>query len=272
MKQVKLKYGIRDGELVHISQVESGLACSCRCASCNEVLVAKKGQKRDNHFAHKSGNSCQYATETALHLAAKEILDKHKKIRLPSVWIEFNANLGGYQIAGEKTFSIDSLKVEHAIDGIIPDLIANIGGHELLIEVFVTHPVNEIKRKKIEKIDRSTIEIDLSKAPRDMPLESLTELVIDSVENKKWIYNKRSKIELDRMLSQTRCMPMTFRGFSYHIDYCPIKARMWRGKAYANLIDDCIYCEHCISIQSEEHIHCNGHIPSKDIYQPRKCM
>lgn len=272
MKHTKLKYGIRDGELVHISQVESGLACSCQCANCNEILVAKRGLKRDNHFAHKSGDTCKYATETALHLAAKEILNKHKEIRLPSAWIKFNTNRSGYQIASEKTVSIDSLKIERGIDGIIPDLIATVGGRELLIEVFVTHPVSDIKKEKIEDINRSTIEIDLSKAPRDMHLEALTDLIINNVDNKKWIYNVRSKIELNRMLSQARCMPITVRGFASHIDYCPIKARVWRGKPYANLIDDCIYCEHCLDIQSEDHIYCNGHISSQNIYQPRKCM
>lgn len=34
------------------------------------------------------------------------------------------------------------------------------------------------------------------------------------------------------------------RGMAQHIDYCPVKMRTYRGKPYANFIDDCIYCEY----------------------------
>ena len=270
MSNIKLKYGVRNGKLIHISQVDSGLACSCYCSSCSDVLVAKKGQKREMHFAHKSGNTCLFSAETALHFAAKEILCNHKEIRLPPVWIESNTNRRGYQIAEEKSFLIDSLKIEQGIDGLIPDLTANISGHELFIEIFVTHRIDDIKKKKIEKLGRSTIEIDLSKAQRDMSFESLTDLIVNSVDNKQWIYNARSKFEFDRMLSQTRHMKVTMRGFAHHVDFCPIKTRVWHGKYYANLIDDCIYCEHCLDV-SDSYICCNAHVPKKEIYRPRQC-
>lgn len=32
-------------------------------------------------------------------------------------------------------------------------------------------------------------------------------------------------------------------GLADHVMGCPIKARKWRGKIYANLIDDCSGCE-----------------------------
>ena len=33
-----------DGKLVHISEVEKGKACGCRCPACNEPLIARKGE------------------------------------------------------------------------------------------------------------------------------------------------------------------------------------------------------------------------------------
>ena len=32
-----------DGQLLHIDDVPSGLACNCACASCGRTMVAKKG-------------------------------------------------------------------------------------------------------------------------------------------------------------------------------------------------------------------------------------
>ena len=271
MKQRKLKYGLQNGKLIHISQVESGLTCSCRCVGCNQPLVAKKGEKREEHFAHKSGESCQQATETALHYAAKEILNECREISLPPVFVEFNSYREKHKISCEKTFKIDSLRIEKGVEGLIPDLIASISGRELIIEVFVTHKVDDSKIKKYESLDFSAIEIDLSKAPRSMSMDSLKNLVVNSIENKKWIYNSRSKKEYDRIVSQTKYMTTEMRGFAFHVDFCPIKSRMWHGKPYANVIDDCLDCEHCIDVEPQDFVRCNGHIPSKEIYIPKAC-
>lgn len=48
------------------------------------------------------------------------------------------------------------------------------------------------------------------------------------------------------------------RSFSFHVDHCPIKARTWHGKPYANFIDDCNGCKYCISYQFEGGMLCSG--------------
>lgn len=61
-----------EGKLVNIEQAESGKKCNCICPACEESLVAKKGKKREHHFAHSSGKNCEDAYETMLHQLAKE--------------------------------------------------------------------------------------------------------------------------------------------------------------------------------------------------------
>ena len=78
-KQLNLTYALKNGEVISISDVESGLKCGCVCPSCGEPLVAKKGSKVMHHFAHHSGHTCEYGYETSLHLAAKEIISRAKK-------------------------------------------------------------------------------------------------------------------------------------------------------------------------------------------------
>lgn len=42
MKSLNLTYALKDGVLVHISQVPSGLQCGCKCSACGETLIAKR--------------------------------------------------------------------------------------------------------------------------------------------------------------------------------------------------------------------------------------
>ncbi len=55
-----------------------------------------------------------------------------------------------------------------------------------------------------------------------------------------------------------------------HVDDCPLAVRVWRGKPYANVIDDCIYCKRCVSYRDSE-VFCNGHLSEAQLYRPRVC-
>lgn len=42
---------------------------------------------------------------------------------------------------------------------------------------------------------------------------------------------------------------MIVRGLALHVDGCPIAARSWNGKSYANVMDDCTGCQHLRGIE-----------------------
>lgn len=270
-KDIKLPYGIKDGKLIHISQVESGLACGCVCPSCSSKLVARKGKKVAHHFAHYSGDLCPYATETALHLAAKEILRDNKRITLPVVNVSFMLNHKSIEseIAKSKVYEIDSVRVEKKVGNIIPDLILEIGQRKLLVEVFVTNRVNNDKLKKIKELGISAIEIDLSSAPIDMPMEVLSDLIINKVDNKKWLNNERVneiyKNHMDKSIRKEVIRP----GVILKVANCPRKIYIGAGKhgVHAHL-SECFWCEFCVEIGPDnrkidgmEYVDCVGHIP-----------
>lgn len=49
------------------------------------------------------------------------------------------------------------------------------------------------------------------------------------------------------------------RGLALHVDYCPIHARIWEGKPYANFMDDCSYREYNLAFSYEENeLLCSG--------------
>jgi hypothetical protein len=254
-----LCYGLRDNVLLHISQVESGLACGCVCPGCSGRLVARKGRRRDHHFAHYSAQPCQHAGESALHRAAKEILENAGKIRLPAVRIDFKSHRDPYELAPASTYCIDSVRLEQRAGDLIPDVIATLGGRQLLIEVFVTHRVDALKRARLCKLGCSALEIDVSQAPRDLPRDELTKLIVDETANKRWINNARRESVRRELLARCHRKPLIYRGLALQVDDCPLPAREWYGKPYANVRDDCANCEHCLEIGSDDLL-CNGHL------------
>jgi hypothetical protein len=201
--KVKLPFGLREGELLHISEVASGLACACRCAACNAKLVAKKGDRNTHHFAHYQEEECPHALETALHYAAKTVLQQSLEIALPELII--HEQVSG-EVSGQKRTKsgrtsvcdmvvkkIDRVEVEKSLNKIVPDVIAYIDGQPLLIEIAVTHFIDEHKEQKINDIKINTVEIDLSDVDRSIGIDSIRKAVVDSISNKKWFFHSDEK-------------------------------------------------------------------------------
>lgn len=84
---IKLKTGVKNGKPISINDsLEKDYFQNCFCPdpNCNSPLIAKMGNIRTNHFAHKSGSSKCYGLETSLHLKAKEIIEKLDKLEVPN--------------------------------------------------------------------------------------------------------------------------------------------------------------------------------------------
>lgn len=51
------------------------------------------------------------------------------------------------------------------------------------------------------------------------------------------------------------------RGLAIHADDCPINTRVWKGKSYANIIDDCLNCKYSLlGHDFEGEIYCLGKV------------
>lgn len=259
MAAIKLPYGLRDSELIHISSVESGLSCACVCPSCGHPLVARKGPKTTHHFAHHQGGECAKAVETALHLAAKKILSDEKVIVIPKVLVEFDSYRESLVLSPDQKIELDEVIEEKRTEDIIPDLIAVKNGFKLFIEVHVTHEVDEAKLEKIRRLGISAIEIDLSKEDREFTEENLRDMVISNVSNRSWLYNVKAEKVRNHFLSFGDKRMGIRRGMAKHVDNCPIRKRVWNGKPYANLIDDCLYCEYSYEVgPNMSYVICGG--------------
>jgi competence protein CoiA len=69
---------------VHVSEVERGLACDCRCAVCGEPVIARQGELREHHFAHSSNaEPCASYYESDLHRFAKRVIIEARGLVVP---------------------------------------------------------------------------------------------------------------------------------------------------------------------------------------------
>ena len=250
-------YALRGSEIVFIDDVESGLKCNCTCPGCGEQLIARKGQKRIHHFSHQS-SSCEYGYESSLHLAAKAILSTAKMITVPPTYGLFpHSNKGNDSLMAAKTINIDRVELEKQFGSVVPDIVIYTGDKKLFVEIYVTHRVDEEKRKKIEALGISAIEIDLSSTSETITREDLTGILQGDCPEKKWIFNAWAQKSLQALLSYTEDKAIIMRGCALHIDYCPIHIRDFHGKPYANYIDDCIGCDYYFG-RKDDSILCSG--------------
>ena len=85
-------YGVDSdtGAYRHISEVQRGIRCNCKCARCRGELEARQGTERRYHFAHVSNYECLYAAEVAVYGGFYVVLQKLKQIRLPAITYGIN--------------------------------------------------------------------------------------------------------------------------------------------------------------------------------------
>ena len=261
MNKHEMTYALKDDQLVHISQVDSGIACNCRCPSCGEVLVAKKGNRKIHHFAHYNSDACESGYETSLHLLAKEVLSEAKQMVIPAVYvIDKNPD---WRVSSKQTICIDDVRLERRVGNIIPDIIVSSKDRELLIEIYVTHPVDVAKLENIKSLHLSCLEIDLSQIKDEISKEMLACLLTQDCLNSRWVYNVYADSYYKVYIQVQQKLKLKVHGFALHAMDCPIKARIWKGIPYANVMDDCTGCEYYGRIEYDtqgesEYLCCTG--------------
>lgn len=173
-------------KIVHIDQVQRGLACNCTCFECGEIVLAKQGDVKEHHFAHVSNKeSCHIQVESILHKYAKQVIEQEKKLYLPS--------LVNKTESVRELWNFERVIVEQDLGMIRPDLIVVQNNEFVFIEIAVTSFIDEYKAKQIKTFGVKTVEIDLSMLLKDeliIPSDKVKSFILNEIENKTWIYPK----------------------------------------------------------------------------------
>lgn len=199
----KIPFALKDGALVEVSDVESGLACRCICPACKRPLQARKGRIRSHYFAHDPSagtGRCATAFETSIHLMAKQIVDEDCSLMFSELIIKRTAEdlAGGHhseeirlEESGVRFF--DRVELEKGLDDIRPDITAYVCDEPFLIEVAVTSFADNDKKRKIRKRQVPAIEIDLHSVDYSITKNDLRELLNSDSTKKKWLSHPRAK-------------------------------------------------------------------------------
>lgn len=212
-------YGVRgiDGKTICIDEVpydKPGLLCDCTCAYCGRNLQAcslngkvspyfrHHTEKRDgSHYRSKFICNPNIANETALHKMAKQIISEEKRICVPEKYISLFevgiknlpnnivSNIKDYRLHDEMEVVAESVDIEKTIGDFTPDVAFNTKRGTILVEIYVTHKVDDEKKFKVIDQGVSMLEIDLSQyVETSISSESLRKILIEEAENKTWIY------------------------------------------------------------------------------------
>ena len=233
------------GKIVGIDEVEKGLACNCVCPNCGAVLEARKGKVNIHHFAHYDKDDTSFCSESALHLAAKEVLKEEREIMLPSLRVGNN----NFEVLPDKyIFRYNSIDVEKSIfvDGEIirPDAIVYNENAKLAIEILVSHAVDDEKKEKIKRAKLTTVEISLN-IDDILNKETLRIFLISKISNKKWIFSNQ-KVYFEAKIPQ---LCKKIMASDSYIKSCPLK--VWQEKQFVSSIHECRNCKYGFDVNSD---------------------
>lgn len=184
------------GRIRSVEEVARGLACECICPSCGDAVIARQGEVREWHFAHAAETDCESGIETALHLAAKQLLLERRGLTVPEIRIQREVRLPdgrygkGEAYRPERWIDFQEVEAEKTVGAIRPDIVAVVDTTMFFVEIAVTHFVDSEKRAILASYDVPTIEIDLANFQGGhWTWELLNEHVIEAKPLKRWIHS-----------------------------------------------------------------------------------
>lgn len=185
-------FGLNEfNQLLHVSEVERGLACQCRCVQCQEPLVARQGQVRGHHFAHASNReACESNHETLLHWYAKRLIVEARGLVVPMTPAVAAALGASDGTSMEILHAQGDVKEEVYLGDIRPDVLVTAdSGVVVAIEVAYSSFCDVVKTAAFAARGMPALEIDLSAfTPDTFDPVLVKEAVIRSVDAKRWVW------------------------------------------------------------------------------------
>lgn len=235
------------GKSIHINQIDeshNGLACNCTCPICGEKLIARKGHGgKAPHFAHQQDSPCthpEYIKQSTIHAMAEQIFLEEKEINLPSLSKQAGNYIAHFFNGGK--WQIEEVELEKKISDFITDIILKEGNEILLVEIYVTHAVDEDKRKKILEANLPVIEIDLSEFVHDDMTKEDLRLLLRESSRMKWIHLPAAVTAMQNFINTKQVF--SIQNTDKTIRECP---QIRFGKSLSR--DMCEKCQFCVGKQ-----------------------
>jgi hypothetical protein len=179
-------------QLVHVREVDRGLACQCRCVVCNEPLIARQGEVRHHHFAHVSNREpCESNHESLLHRYAKQLIIETHGLVVPTS--PAVTHFFGWDVNNSDNFLLQAIlpaSAEVAVGSIRPDiLLVTTDGVQVAVEIAYSSFCDMVKVAEFEQLSLPVLEIDLSAFTPDAFDPILVKAaVVAEVDKKVWLW------------------------------------------------------------------------------------
>lgn len=192
--------------------MDSGLRCNCVCPGCLTPLIARhspSGRVRP-HFAHASETACVGGLESALHLAAKQLIADRRALYLPELGAPLSAPSNWWsgiqhsEVLREGALSeLQDVRLEEKVGCIRPDLFVKTFDQEIMVEIANTHFVTPEKFEHIRRQGVATIEVDVSDLVI-LNFEALAKRLFEATPRAKWVFHPElaaRELELQPLLA-----------------------------------------------------------------------
>lgn len=201
------------GELVDVGSVKKGKNCGCICPSCQTPLIARQGEEKEWHFAHKSTKNedktkepCSYSFAVSLRLMIKQLSVHGIELSLPemiSIYTVQDIASGKtfdvpYPVTKPSTIRLESVDIEQRVDDCLVDVISQVSGCTFVI--YVTYKGRKIPYSLKESLTPNLAVIELQAAflfeafkevTAGKYTEALSKFLSESSSGFKWVIHPR---------------------------------------------------------------------------------
>ena len=213
----RIPFGQRDadGQLIDVHEAERGAHCGCHCPSCGTPLIARQGEEKVWHFAHRTrgdelfpDHACAYSFFVSIRLMARQLLSAGQALALPAATgqVEREAKELGlrrarvYRIAPGGVVVLSQVELEPRRGGVTLDLCGRVHDAELLV-VF-SHPGRSLpERVRALRGERlGVLAIDLQRLALDFATartcqqsyhDLLSQFLAQETAARQWLFHPR---------------------------------------------------------------------------------
>lgn len=265
-KSRSLYFGVavETGELLSIEVVPRGLSCNCICPACGTRLEARKGEKKEHHFAHETNNECHYGPEISIYRAFYDFLQKNLKFYLPDAILQFNSykkpetvRKGYLQNLTEVEFTSDPGKYP-------PMLLCAAGSNRFQVILNIEDYYSKADYKTLAAVGKeaniAVVVVDIASIDDITSTSALSKYIIEPG-NKAWIYNRVVE-DWDNKYREAAARPAVFE--SGHL--CFAQKHQFKN-VYAARWEDCVHCQYCYDCHAEAFCLAHSYIDHVDDFK-----
>lgn len=228
MSELLIPFGIEReaGEIIEPEDAPKGRACNCLCPGCKAPLLSRHPQVKRYHFAHDSRHKdakpevdCPFSSAVAVAMMVREVAAKTvgKTLVTPPLEVmEYYSCCGAsdfLQVSHGARNTIDSAKVNVKAFGHHADLMLDIAGHPILVDlVYKGKPsilVNESElqsnKAALLTLDCHSFSISSLKSDRNLRFSEAVLAFVLQEGFKEWAVHPKTASVLERARRDHQC-------------------------------------------------------------------